>query len=412
MADPQVPTDSSLAEARPAPLSCLELPAFSDACELVSSRYSCLVVEKHRRHLALSPKYLKRNRSGIQEQLNTELLKYSAGLKGVPVAYDNIKLVGELGDIYDDHGHIHINIEADFVIFQPKCGQKLVGVVNKVASSHIGCLVHGCFNASIPKPPKMPVEAWQYLGVKLDDHMEFEVFRLDSDAVGVFCIRGKLDKRLEASALQTSYELDENQNVEDPSDHGVNVPENGSVKAGSETNVVSEKKAMKKSMKRKLHDILTQSELELENVSGDVESCGENSTLEDGNVEISSELKGKTRKKCKKKKHQGDDFQNGIAKDASFPQSSMVEELGEETVAENVYGKTKKKHKDSLVQDPDNIASGIVEVTSDEPVAESLPVFQEVPKLKRHKMKHREHLLQASDSSNSKNIKKAKRKCS
>lgn len=49
-----------------------------------------------------------------------------SSLQGVPVAYDNIKVVGELGDIYDDQGFIHLNIEADFIIFSPKKGKKLV----------------------------------------------------------------------------------------------------------------------------------------------------------------------------------------------------------------------------------------------------------------------------------------------
>ncbi|XP_016072555.1 PREDICTED: DNA-directed RNA polymerase I subunit RPA43 isoform X2 [Miniopterus natalensis] len=121
------------------------------------------------------------------------------GLLGVPIAYDNIKVVGELGDIYDDQGHIHLNIEADFIIFCPEPGQKLMGTVNKVSSSHIGCLVHGCFNASIPKPEQMPAEQWQTLEINVGDELEFEVFRLDSDAAGVFCIRGKLN----ITSLQT-----------------------------------------------------------------------------------------------------------------------------------------------------------------------------------------------------------------
>lgn len=101
--------------------------------------------------------------------------------------------MGELGDIYDDQGHIHLNIEADFVIFCPKPGQKLMGTVNKVSSSHIGCLVHGCFNASIPKPEQMSYEEWQALEINVGDELEFDVFRLDSDSAGVFCIRGKLN---------------------------------------------------------------------------------------------------------------------------------------------------------------------------------------------------------------------------
>nr|KAF6470505.1 hypothetical protein HJG59_019025 [Molossus molossus] len=174
-------------------LPCLELPTYAAACALLNSRYSCLVAGPHRRHIALSPRYLNRKRSGIREQLDAELLRYSESLLGVPIAYDNIKVVGELGDIYDDQGHIHLNIEADFIIFCPEPGQKLMGTVNKVSSSHIGCLVHGCFNASIPKPEQMPAEQWQTLEVNVGDELEFEVFRLDSDAAGVFCIRGKLN---------------------------------------------------------------------------------------------------------------------------------------------------------------------------------------------------------------------------
>ncbi|XP_030057464.1 DNA-directed RNA polymerase I subunit RPA43 [Microcaecilia unicolor] len=170
----------------------VEVPSFAAACTLLSHRGSCLVLHRHRRHLALPPRHLHTKRTGVRQELDAELLRYSEGLKGVPVAYDNVKIVGELGDIYDDQGYIHLNIEADFVIFRPKKGHKLVGVVNKVALSHIGCLVHGCFNASIPKPPQMSVEEWQNFGVNVGDQLEFEVFQLDSDAVGVFCIRGKL----------------------------------------------------------------------------------------------------------------------------------------------------------------------------------------------------------------------------
>ncbi|CAH2282561.1 DNA-directed RNA polymerase I subunit RPA43 [Pelobates cultripes] len=148
MAEPETVASSAPAEARqPATLSCLVAPSFSDACGLVSSPHSALVVETHRRHLALSPKYLQKKRSGIQEQLNTELLRYSTGLSGVPVSYDNIKLIGELADIYDDLGHIHVNIEADFVIFRPEYGQKLVAIYG----------FFGCTAGLVLPSPRLPM---------------------------------------------------------------------------------------------------------------------------------------------------------------------------------------------------------------------------------------------------------------
>ncbi|XP_057262203.1 DNA-directed RNA polymerase I subunit RPA43 [Pezoporus wallicus] len=176
------------------PPTAAAIPSFAVACGLVWQRYSCLVVAPHRRHVALAPRYLGRKRTGIRAQLDAELLRYSESLQGVPVAYDNIKVVGALGDIYDDQGFIHLNIEADFVIFSPKKGKKLVGVINKVAPSHIGCLIHGCFNASIPKPEQMSVAQWQDLGLKIGDELKFQVLHLDSDAAGVFFIRGGLTK--------------------------------------------------------------------------------------------------------------------------------------------------------------------------------------------------------------------------
>ncbi|XP_069716415.1 DNA-directed RNA polymerase I subunit RPA43 [Phaenicophaeus curvirostris] len=170
------------------------IPSFAAARGLLGRRYSCLVVAPRRRHIALPPRYLGRKRTGIRAQLDTELLRYSESLQGVPVAYDNIKVVGELGDIYDDQGFIHINIEADFIVFSPKKGKKLLGVINKVAPSHIGCLIHGCFNASIPKPEQMSIVQWQELGLKIGDELKFQVLHLDSDAAGVFFIRGGLTK--------------------------------------------------------------------------------------------------------------------------------------------------------------------------------------------------------------------------
>lgn len=42
------------------------------------------------------------------------------------MAYDNIRIVGKHGHIYDDSGYIHMDIEANFVVFQPIKGQMLL----------------------------------------------------------------------------------------------------------------------------------------------------------------------------------------------------------------------------------------------------------------------------------------------
>ncbi|XP_054914747.1 DNA-directed RNA polymerase I subunit RPA43 [Poeciliopsis prolifica] len=170
------------------------VPSFAAASELLSAPYSCLVLNTHRRHVALPPVYLKRKRTGIQEELDAELLKFSPSLHGVPLAYDDIRITTQHGDIYDDSGYIHMDIEANFIVFQPKTGQKLLGKVNKLGVSHVGCLVHGCFNASIPKPGLVSVEAWRDGGPRIGTELEFKVTTLDADAAGVLLIRGQLDR--------------------------------------------------------------------------------------------------------------------------------------------------------------------------------------------------------------------------
>ncbi|XP_005480907.1 DNA-directed RNA polymerase I subunit RPA43 [Zonotrichia albicollis] len=213
-----VPRELRAAPALPPPAAAAGAPSFGAARALVARRHSCLVAAAHRRHVALPPRFLGRKRSGIRAQLDAELLRYSESLQGVPVAYDNIKVVGELGDIYDDQGFIHLDVEADFIIFSPKKGKKLVGVINKVAPSHIGCLIHGCFNASIPKPEQMSPVQWQELGLKIGDELKFQVLHLDSDTAGVFFIRGGLTKSSmrpkKSAAVPENTNGDEIQNLE------------------------------------------------------------------------------------------------------------------------------------------------------------------------------------------------------
>ncbi|XP_032391769.1 DNA-directed RNA polymerase I subunit RPA43 [Etheostoma spectabile] len=188
------PTEESFVPGRDAGVVPCSIPSFAAASELLSAPYSCLVMNTHRRHIALPPIYLNKKRTGIQEELEAELLKFSQSLKGVPLAYDNIRIVSQHGGIYDDSSYIHMDIEAHFIVFQPQRGQTLLGNVNKLGVSHVGCLVHGCFNASIPKPNLVSVETWRDAGPRIGAELKFEVTALDADTAGVLLIRGRLDR--------------------------------------------------------------------------------------------------------------------------------------------------------------------------------------------------------------------------
>lgn len=78
---PKQSVSAEIAPPAPAPPPllppCVELPSFEAAQALAESRYSCLVVMPHRRHVALPPRFLQRKRTGICTQLDAELRRYS-----------------------------------------------------------------------------------------------------------------------------------------------------------------------------------------------------------------------------------------------------------------------------------------------------------------------------------------------
>ena len=56
---------------------------------------------------------------------------------------------------------MHFRISASFLVFSPEIDEVLVGVVSKVSPDHVGCVVHGLFNASIAKD-QFPMNSWSW----------------------------------------------------------------------------------------------------------------------------------------------------------------------------------------------------------------------------------------------------------
>ncbi|XP_061738791.1 DNA-directed RNA polymerase I subunit RPA43 [Nerophis ophidion] len=266
-------------------LSC-SVPSFAAASNLLSAPYSCLVMKNHRRHVALPPKFLHKKRSGLRGEMEAEMLKYSPRLEGVPVAYDDLRIVGPQGSIYDDSGYIHMDIQANFIIFQPTKGQRLLGKVNKLGVSHVGCLVHGCFNASIPRPNLVPVEIWRDGGPRIGAELKFEVTALDADTAGVLLIRGRLERPTvqELLAMAESSELGVSVNQLERQE-----PE------PTEESTVEDSPKKKKKKKKKIKEEITDEEL----VQLDNDATPEPNRTED---EANSSEPGERKKKKKNKK--------------------------------------------------------------------------------------------------------------
>ncbi|XP_042362374.1 DNA-directed RNA polymerase I subunit RPA43 [Plectropomus leopardus] len=328
------------------------VPSFAAASELLSAPYSCLVMNAHRRHIALPPMYLNKKRTGIQEELEAELLKFSESLKGVPLAYNDIRIVGQHGAIYDDSGYIHMDIEANFIVFQPKKGQKLLGNVNKLGVSHVGCLVHGCFNASIPKPNLVSVETWRDAGPRIGTELEFEVTALDADTAGVLLIRGRLDR----TRVQELLAVGESSESGVPADQ----PEPPETEPNPEPTAESPEDTPKKKKKRKdkAHDAEREEEVT------DTPSCqfdgnktsDLNGTVNEANGSEAGEKKKKKKKKDKQVKEEEEEEVELSAMEVQGSDSSGYlsdmpsKKRRRETGTDPETPKSKKKRKSDIEQ--------------------------------------------------------------
>lgn len=75
--------------------------------------------------------------------------KYDVKLNGIVLDVRNIKVFGTSYPVQDDDPINHINIKANFYIFQPRIGAIVKGVVKHISHGHIAVIIYRVFNVSI-----------------------------------------------------------------------------------------------------------------------------------------------------------------------------------------------------------------------------------------------------------------------
>eukprot|EP00644_Phytophthora_capsici_P004788 jgi/Phyca11/537964/estExt2_Genewise1Plus.C_PHYCAscaffold_10083 len=115
-------------------------------------------------------------------------MRYSEPLQGVVLSFSNVKLDRPHGVIVNEMPFIHCKVLADALLFRPKEGMMLRGVVNKIGSNHVGMLFAGVFNGSVAEAelPKGYVHNYAqdcWLGedgssISVEDEVEVKVLRV------------------------------------------------------------------------------------------------------------------------------------------------------------------------------------------------------------------------------------------
>ncbi|KAL4111200.1 hypothetical protein PRIC1_002881 [Phytophthora ramorum] len=110
---------------------------------------NAFVLCKVRHSVSLSPCHAMEPRVGIEQELTEQLMRYSEALKGVVLSFSDVQLARPNGTIVNEMPYIHCKVQADALVFRPKEGMKLRGIVNKIGSNHVGMLFAGVFNGSV-----------------------------------------------------------------------------------------------------------------------------------------------------------------------------------------------------------------------------------------------------------------------
>ena len=104
--------------------------------------------------LSLDPSAMYDIKRETERAVQSMLLKYSDGLGGILLGYDNLKVDkkkngGETGRILNEMPHIHFYVTCRALVFTPTAGKYMTGMISETFPSHVGVLVHDLFNATI-----------------------------------------------------------------------------------------------------------------------------------------------------------------------------------------------------------------------------------------------------------------------
>uniref|UniRef100_A0A7S2UC88 RPA43 OB domain-containing protein n=1 Tax=Attheya septentrionalis TaxID=420275 RepID=A0A7S2UC88_9STRA len=144
----------------------------------------------------------------ICRSIRSLLLKFSDGVDGILLAFDNVKILGReqegdlgRGRILNEMPQIHYRVLLDALVFCPVVGMKLTGKVNESFPSHIGMLVHAFFNAMVSSDHlraagyifDRDAQHWtssvDNTAIGIDDQVEFSLDKLH-ECAGVISLEG------------------------------------------------------------------------------------------------------------------------------------------------------------------------------------------------------------------------------
>ncbi|KAJ6586842.1 hypothetical protein DFH09DRAFT_1141694, partial [Mycena vulgaris] len=125
--------------------------------------------------VSVSPMFASDPRTGVQEMLDSMIMRYIPALRGVVLAHSNLSFLKQTAAITADCPFLVCKIQFDATVWSPRVRMKLVGKINLCSPDHISLLLHRTFNVSIPRHHILTDE-WEF------EHAPAEAEPAEADA--------------------------------------------------------------------------------------------------------------------------------------------------------------------------------------------------------------------------------------
>ncbi|KAG2043402.1 hypothetical protein BDR03DRAFT_910088 [Suillus americanus] len=111
--------------------------------------------------LSVPPVFAGSLRAGVEEMLDSMIMRYIPSLCGVLLSHSNLQFLSPTASINADCPFAICNVTFDATIWSPSIAMKLVGKIVLYSPDHVSLLLHRTFNVSIPRH-HIPQDVWEF----------------------------------------------------------------------------------------------------------------------------------------------------------------------------------------------------------------------------------------------------------
>lgn len=191
----------------------------------VRDKNSCITLTNSEMHVGFPPWGFANFQETLTNIISRDKIgKFDTKLDGIVLEVRNIKVFGSVYPVHDDDPINHINIKANFYVFQPRIGAVIKGVVKHISHGHVAVIIYRVFNVSIRFNRDGERDS-----LAINQQISFRIKKFDLHGAMPY-IEGELIEMAKTNTLQTVKKHlkfdDDDENMANGGDSGISTEEN------------------------------------------------------------------------------------------------------------------------------------------------------------------------------------------